>query len=100
MRCGVVLTGLIVLVALRLPRGDGFFQPPEDVVPEARLVVVYEYRCADVHGRNQNESFLDTAGAYLLGDFVGDIDDLLTALRLEPQVVGMGHSQARVNGEQ
>src|SRR5918993_3861115 len=35
----IVLTGLVVLVASRLPWGDGFLQPFEDVVPEAGLMI-------------------------------------------------------------
>src|SRR5437867_12960381 len=47
MGCGVVLPGLVVAVALRIPGRDGLLPPLEDVVPESRFAVVHGGGCGD-----------------------------------------------------
>ena len=99
---GVVLPRLVVAVALRIPRRDGRLKPPQDVRPEPRLVVVHEDGRGDVHGTHQHETFRDATLANLLGDLVGDVDDFLPRLRLEPEVMGVSRhsrSPARERGE-
>src|SRR5262245_57732467 len=92
---GVVLPGVIVLVPLGTPRRDRVLEPLQDVLPEAGLVVVDEHRGADVHRRDECEAFSDPALAELRFGLVSDVDDLLAAFGLEPEVVrvrGHGYS--------
>src|SRR6185295_19860030 len=86
---GVILAGLVVPVAARIPWRDGVLQPMQDVVPEPRLVIVHEDRGTDVHRAYQDEAFLDSAGSDLRHHLVGDVDDLLAALGLEPEVMSV-----------
>jgi hypothetical protein len=91
--CGrVVLAGLVVPVPLGIPGRHRVLQPVQDIVPQPRFVVIHEHRGADVHGAHEHEAVADATGAHLRGDVVRDVDDLLAALGLEPEVVGMyGH---------
>ena len=86
----VVLPGLVVPVAARVPRRDRLLQPFQDVLPEPRLVIVDEHRSADVHRRDEHEALANPARTDLLLDLVGDVDDLLALLGLEPEVVRVG----------
>jgi hypothetical protein len=88
----VVLAGVVVPVAGRIPRRDGLVEPVEDVVPQPGLVVVHEDGRRDVHRRDEHESLPHGARRDLLLHLVRDVDDLLTLLRGEPEVVGVtGH---------
>src|SRR5687767_1791793 len=87
---GVVLPGLVVPVQGGVPGCHGVLQPVQDVVPESRLVVVDEDRCRNVHCGNQRHSLPDSALLELGFDLAGDVDDLLAALGLEPEVVSVG----------
>jgi hypothetical protein len=62
----------------------------QDVMPESRLVIVDEDGGRDMHGAHQHETFPYPARHHLFGNFVGDVDDFLAALRVEPEVVGAG----------
>src|SRR5262245_40017855 len=89
---GVVLPGLVGTVARRVPGGDRRLEPVENVVPESGLVIVDEDGGADMHGGDQHESLADPAGSHLTLDLIGDVDDFLAVLGLEPEIVGMrGH---------
>jgi len=50
-------------------------------------VIVHEDGGGDVHRAHQREPFCDAARPDLLGDLVGDVDDFLALLGVEPDVV-------------
>ena len=57
-------------------------------------MVIHEHRCADVQRRHQHQALADAAHRYLFGNLIGDVDDLLAPLGLEPEIVGVGrHGQ-------
>jgi hypothetical protein len=59
-------------------------------------VVVDKDGGADVHGGYQDDTLADTADLDLLRDLVGDVDDLLAALGLEPEIVSVsGHLRVK-----
>src|SRR5438876_1266782 len=88
-RGGVVLPRVVVPVAGGIPRGDGFFEPLEDITPQAGFVIVHEYGRRDVHRAHEREALQHAALGDLSGDLVGDVDDLLPLLRVEPEIVGV-----------
>src|SRR5882672_1601483 len=53
-------------------------------------MIVHEYGSRDVHGAYEHEPLLHAALLDRAAHLLGDVDDLLTLLRVEPQVVGMG----------
>ena len=65
-------------------------QPVENVLPQSGLVIVDKHGRRDVHRRNENEALADVRGGAAFLDFIGDVDDLLTFLRVEGQVAGVG----------
>src|SRR5256886_17180848 len=77
-------------ISPRLPWGDRLLEPLQDVRPEPRLVIVHEHGRRDVHGAYEYESLLHAARAHLLDHLIGDVEDLLTLLGIEPEVVGVG----------
>src|SRR5258706_761560 len=87
MRRRVVLTRFIVAIPRRIPRGDRAFQPLQNVVPQSRFVIVDEHGRGYVHGAHQDQTFTHRAGLHLLHNLVGNVDDLLSPLRVEPEVV-------------
>src|SRR5439155_7743072 len=71
-------------------------QPIENILPEIRLVIVDEYRCGDVHRRNEHHAVDDVGLRAALLDVVGDVDDLLAALRVEGEIVRVRlHEESR-----
>jgi hypothetical protein len=52
-------------------------------------VIVHEHGRADVHRRDEDETFLYTADLDLCGDRIGDVDDLLPLAGVEPEIVSM-----------
>src|SRR6266850_4029141 len=86
---GVVLARLVVPIPLGIPGRDRPLQPLQDVFPQSRLVVIHENGCGDVHGTDECQTFTHRADLHLLHHFLGDVDDLLTPLRVEPQIMGM-----------
>src|SRR6267154_790729 len=83
----VVLPGFIMAIPRRIPRGDGPLEPLQDVFPESGLMVIHENRRRDVHGTNQHETFTHLANRDFLHNLVSYVDDLLSPLRVEPEVV-------------
>src|SRR3989442_13597061 len=55
---------------------------------------LFRSRCRDVHGAHQDEPFPRAAVPHLLSHLVGDVDDLLALLRIEPEVVSVGLHRA------
>ena len=93
-RCAAALSSPVSLWRYR-SGSQGAMVPSshvEDVLPQSGFVVVDEHRRADVHGGDEHEALADPADAHLLLHLVGDVDDLLALLGLEPQVVGVMHS--------
>ena len=74
----------------RIPRRDGVLQPVQDVVPQAGLVVIDEDGGADVHRADQDKPLPDAAHADLFRHLVGNVQDFLAALGVEPEVMCMG----------
>src|ERR1051326_5961566 len=87
---GIVLAGpAVVTVLVRVPRSDRLLEPIEDILPQIRLMIVYEHRRRDVHSRGEDHAFANARGGATRLDRVGDVDDLLSLLRFEREVVGM-----------
>src|SRR6476620_11459293 len=83
----VLPSAAVVPIALRVPRCDRLLEPIENVLPQARLVIVHKHRRGDVHRRDQHHSLLDRRGGTALLDFVRDVDDLLTLLGVEGEIL-------------
>src|SRR4029077_7902034 len=94
---GVVFAGLVVPVPRRIPRRDRPFEPLQDVFPESGLMVIHENRRRDVHGTNQHETFTHLANLHFLHNLFSYVDDLLTPLRVEPEIVGARLHQSPVS---
>src|SRR4051812_25782618 len=57
----IVLTrARVVTVPPRVPGRDGGFEPLEDVLPEAGLMVIHEDRRRNVHRGDEDHSFCDS----------------------------------------
>ena len=89
-RGGIVLAGAgVVSIPVRIPRSDVLLEPIENVLPQAGLMVVHEHGCGNVHRAHEHHPFVDAGRASTFLDFISDVDDLLTALGIEREVVGM-----------
>src|SRR4051812_31612329 len=88
----VVFTGLVMFVVET--RGGELLEPDLKVVNQPVLPVVHVHAGGDVHRRNQDGAFLYSAGRHNRGDLVGDADELLRLLRVEPEVVGVDFHSA------
>src|SRR4051794_30796495 len=83
---GVVLAGLVVSIVETGRRQ--LLEPDLEIVNQSVLPVVDVYGGRDVHRRHEHHAFGDTAPVHNRRHFVGDADELLALLRVEPQVVG------------
>src|SRR5688572_13708127 len=87
-RGGVVLAGArVVAIVVGVPGCNAVLEPIEDVLPQTRLVIVDEDRRGDVHGRHEHEALADSGGRATGLDLIGDVDDLLTMLRVEGEIL-------------
>src|SRR5687768_1619319 len=83
---GVVLARLMMAVVQT--GGRELLQPLLKIVDQAVLPVVDVHGGSDVHRRDEDDPFLHAALFHGCGDLVGDADELLPLLRVEPQIVG------------
>src|SRR6266702_418899 len=95
-KCAAALSSPVSLWRYR-GGSHGAFEPLQNVLPQSRLVVVDEHRCRDMHCAHQDKAFTHLTRLDLLRHLVGDIDDLLTPLRVEPEIVGAGLHQSPVS---
>ena len=86
--------GVVVAVLLdRRVRRESFEEFLE-VLVQAFLVVVDEYRCRDVHGVHQAKPFLDAALLQTFLDLWRDVDVFTPGLDVEPKFFAEGfHNQ-------
>src|SRR5687768_12400908 len=85
-RIGVVFAGL--MMAVIEPCRRELFQPDLKIVNESVLPVVDVDAGGDVHRRHEHHSFLDGAFLDNGSDFIGDADELLALLGVEPEILG------------
>ena len=81
--------GLTEMMYLSRQQLEARFQPVQDVMPEPRLMVIHEHRCRNVHRRDERHPLLDAGRPKLLRHLIGDVDDLLQALGVKPEVMGV-----------
>src|SRR2546422_6084996 len=63
--------------------------PISTLFPYTTLFRSHEHGGRDVHGADEHQSFAHLARFDLRRNLVGDVDDLLTPLRVEPEIVRM-----------
>ena len=84
-RIGVVLARLVMLVGEA--RRRQLLEPYLKIMNQAVFPVVDEHTGSNVHRRDQSHAFPDSALLHNGADFVGDADELLSLLRVEPKVI-------------
>src|SRR5215510_2654538 len=91
MRVRVVFAGLMVPVVET--GGRQLLEPRLKIVNQAVLPVIHINTGGDMHSRHEHHAFLHTAFFDNLRDIVSNADELLTLLRVEPQIFCVeGHS--------
>src|SRR5713101_2906920 len=85
-RVGVVFTSLVVLVGQA--RRRQLLEPGLEVFDQPVLPIVDVHAGGDVHRRDERHAVLDAALLDDPGHVIGDADELLPLLRVEPQVIG------------
>src|SRR5436190_3414100 len=85
-RVGVVFSGLMMAI-IEAGRRQ-LLEPRLKVRDQAALPVVDVDAGGDVHRRHEDHSLFDAALRHDRGDVIGDANELLALLRIEPEVVG------------
>jgi len=86
---GIVLAHVVAVLIHGRVRSE-LFQPHLVVVVQARLVIVDEYRCCDVHGVYQAEPFPDAALSQAFLHLGRDVDERPPRGHLKPQFLAIG----------
>ena len=85
-RIGVVLACLVMAV-IQAGRSE-LLEPHLKVGDEPVFPVVHEHARGDVHGRHQHHAVSDTGSGDDFTDLIGNSNELLSFLRVEPQILG------------
>ena len=86
---GITIVLARVVVAVFGAKGREFLQPLVDVGDQTVFRIVHVNARGDVHGRDQDQAFLDLRLGQRLLNILGDIDELPMFLRVEPQIFRM-----------
>ena len=88
MRVTIGLTSAVMLV-ITVKRSQ-LFCPGQEVLFDARLLIIDKDRSRDMHGRDQHQALFDPGLTDNNLNFPGDIDDLFLFFSCEIQIVSMG----------